>query len=186
MQFRRVSTSLVMAAVAATAACSGGEKAAADSAGAAMANGASTAAAGVDSAVSGPAVGTGTGVGAASSNNLNDPSTVTQVDAIISAASGGLTSLSGSAAIAAIDPVREKLHNSGKPALESIADDLDDLKDKLDDNPINGREVGTILSRVGPKVTKASTEPEAGAASQRLSRLGTLLTQAGTKLGGGR
>jgi len=179
MQFRRVSTSLVMAAVAATAACSGGEKAAADSAGAAMANGASTAAAGVDSAVSGPAVGTGTGVGAASSNNLNDPSTVTQVDAIISAASGGLTSLSGSAAIAAIDPVREKLHNSGKPALESIADDLDDLRDKLDDSPIKGGEIGPILAKIGPKVTAVAKSPDAGAAAERLTTLGSALTKAG-------
>jgi len=128
----------------------------------------------------------GTGAGTAGSNNLSDPSTVVQVDAIISAAESGLTSLSGTAAIAAIDPIREKLHNSGNAGLESIADDLDQLKDKLDDNPINGREVGTILSRVGPKVTTASSSPEAGAAAQRLSRLGSLLTQAGQRLSGTR
>ena len=181
MKFRMASTSLLVAAVATTAvACSKRDEAATDTAGSVATT---PAGAVTDSSV---AVGTGTGVGAAATNNLNDPSTVTQVDAIISAAESGLTSLSGAAAIAAIDPIREKLHNSGKPTLEGIADDLDDLRDKLDDNPINGREVGTILSRVGPKVTKASTEPEAGAASQRLSRLGTLLTQAGTKLGGGR
>ncbi len=185
MQFRMASTSLVAAALAASlAACSGGEKGAADTA--MVATGANTPSATtpVGTATdSGMAVGTGTGVGAAATNNLNDPSTVTQVDAVISAAEGGLTSLPATAAISAIDPIREKLHNSGNPALESIADDLDDLKDKLDDNPINGREVGTILSRVGPKVTTASSAPEAGAAAQRLSRLGTLLTQAGGRLG---
>ncbi len=179
MQFRMASNSLFAAALAASVvACSGGETSTADT----TAMGSATTPAGTMTD-SGMAVGTGTGVGAASMNNLNDPSTVTQLDAIISAAEGGLTSLSGAAAIAAIDPIREKLHNSGQPTLESIADDLDDLKDKLDDDTINGREVGTILGRVGPKVTTASSTPGAPA---QLSRLGTLLTTAGRTLGGSR
>jgi hypothetical protein len=179
MQFRMASTSLVVAALAvSTVACSRNDTAAGDTALATTPAGTVT--------DTGAVVGTGTGVGPAATNNLNDPSTVTQVDAIISAAEGGLTKLSGSAAIAAIDPIREKLHNSGQPTLEGIADDLDDLRDKLDDNPINGREVGTILSRIGPKVTTASREPAAGAAADRLGRLGTLLTTAGRQLGGGR
>ena len=182
MQFRMASTSFAAVALAASlAACSRGDNAASDTAGAVVA-----ATPGGTATDSGVNAGAGTGAGTAANNNLSDPSTVTQVDAIISAAEAGLTSLSGSAAIAAIDPIREKLHNSGNPGLESIADDLDELRDKLDDNPINGRDVGTILSRVGPKVTKASTEPEAGAAARRLSRLGSLLTQAGRKLSGGR
>ena len=184
MQFRISSTSLAVAALAAGAvACSRGDNAATDTAGAA---GAAATTPSISAADSGMNAGAGTGAGTATNNNLSDPTTVTQVDAIISAAESGLTNLSGSAAIAAIDPIREKLHNSGNAGLESIADDLDQLKDKLDDNPINGREVGTILSRIGPKVTTASSTPEAGAASQRLSRLGTLLTQAGRQLSGGR
>jgi hypothetical protein len=181
MQFRMASTTLVAAALAASVACSKGETSTADTTavGAGAAGTAATPAGTVTD--SGVTTGTGTGVGAASANNLNDPSTVTQLDAIISAAEGGLTSLSGAAAIAAIDPIREKLHNSGQPTLESIADDLDDLKDKLDDDKINGREVCTILNRIGPKVTPASQAPGAPA---QLARLATLLPSAGKTLGG--
>lgn len=175
MQFRMASTTLAAAALVASAACSRGENTVADTTAMGTAAGAVT--------DSGAMVGTGTGMGPASTNNLNDPSTTTQLDAIVSAAEGGLTSLSGSAAIAAIDPIREKLHNSGQPTLEGIADDLDELKDKLDDTPINGREVGTILSRVGPKVTTAAALPGAPA---QLTRLGTLLTSSGRTLSGGR
>jgi hypothetical protein len=176
MQFRMASTTILAAALVATAACSKGETAAGDSA----AMGSATTPAGTVTD-SGMTTGMGTGVGAASANNLNDPSTVTQLDAIVSAAEGGLTSLSGSAAIAAIDPIREKLHNSGQPALESIADDLDALKDELEESTINGAKVGAILNRVGPKVTTVSSGPGAPPA---LSKLGTLLTTAGGKLGG--
>ena len=185
MQFRMASTSLVAAALAASlAACSGGEKGAADTAMVATGTNTPSATTPVGTATdSGVAVGTGTGVGAAATNNLNDPSTVTQVDAVISAAEGGLTSLPATAAIGAIDPIREKLHNSGNPALESIADDLDKLKDELDEDKIDGRKVGAILNTVGPKVTTASSTPGAPA---QLSRLGALLTSAGKSLGGSR
>lgn len=174
MKFRIATTPLVAAALAASVACSKGETSTADTTGA-MATPAGTV---TDSGMN---VGTGTGVGAASANNLNDPSTVTQVDAIVSAAEGGLTSLSGAAAIAAIDPIREKLHNSGQPNLESIADDLDKLKDELDEDKIDGAKVGALLNTVGPKVTTASSAPGAPA---QLSKLGTLLTSAGKTLGG--
>ena len=175
MQFRIATTTLVAAALAASVACSKGETSTADTTG--MGTAATPAGTVTDSGMN---TGTGTGVGAASANNLNDPSTVTQVDAIISAAEGGLTSLSGAAAIAAIDPIREKLHNSGQPNLESIADDLDKLKDELDEDKIDGAKVGALLNTVGPKVTTASAAPGAPA---QLSRLGTLLTNAGKTLG---
>ena len=175
MQFRIATTTLVAAALAASVACSKGETEA-DS----EAAGAATTPAGTVTD-SGMTTGAGTGMGAASANNLNDPSTVTQLDAIVSAAESGLTSLPGAAGLAAIDPIREKLHNSGQPNLESIADDLDKLKDELDENKIDGRKVGAILSTVGPKVTTASSA--AGAPAQ-LSRLGTMLTTAGKQLGG--
>ena len=178
MQLRMASRTLVAAALAASVvACSKNEGAVADSAGVVATTPAGT------MTDTGAVVGTGTGVGAASMNNLNDPSTVTQLDAIVSAAESGLTKLSGTAAIAAIDPIREKLHNSGQPTLEGIADDLDDLRDKLDDSPIKGNEIGPILSRMGPKVTTASSTPGAPA---QLKRLGTMLTTAGRQLGGAR
>jgi len=47
--------------------------------------------------------------------------------------------------------------------------------------PIDGAKVGAILNRVGPKVTTVSSSPGAPPA---LSKLGTLLTTAGGKLGG--
>ena len=176
MQFRMASRTLLAAALSASVvACSKGETDGTDTTAVATSAGTVT-----DSGVT---TGAGTGVGPASTNNLNDPSTVTQLDAIISAAEGGLTSLPGSAAIAAIDPIREKLHNSGQPTLESIADDLDKLKDELDESKIDGRKVGGILNTMGPKVTTASSTPGAPA---QLSRLGTLLTTAGKQLSGGK
>ena len=177
MQFRMASTTLVAAALAASVvACSKGE----------TADGTDTTAVATSAGTvtdSGVTTGAGTGVGPASTNNLNDPSTVTQLDAIISAAEGGLTALPGAAAISAIDPIREKLHNSGQPNLESIADDLDKLKDELDEDKIDGKKVGGILNTIAPKVTTAGSG--AGAPPQ-LARLSTLLASAGKSLSGGK
>ncbi len=126
--------------------------------------------------------GMGTTSGMAGNNRLTDANTVSQLDAVIAAAQAGLTKLSPAAAIAALDPLREKLHNSGDATLEKIADDLDDLKDELDNDKIDGRKVGDVLKKLGTSTTAASTSTAAGVASTKLSTLGKLLTTAGNTL----
>ena len=63
-----------------------------------------------------------------------------------------------------------------------LGDDLDDLKDELDNDRIDGAKVGGILQKLGTNTTAASTGTAAGAASPKLATLGRLLTAAGNSL----
>lgn len=179
MRFRTVSPAL--AAVAVLAACAPkSDTPANDTTAMGVSPAATSTSAGVtvDSGMNGM----GTSSGTTGNNRLSDANTVSQVDAVIAAAQGGLTKLSPKAAIDALDPLREKLHNSGEPTLEKIADDLDDLKDELDNDKIDGRKVGGILQKLGTNTTAASSGSSAGAASAKLATLGKLLTTAGNSL----
>jgi hypothetical protein len=112
--------------------------------------------------------------------SLADASTAAQIDSAVTAAQRGLTSLAPSAAITLIRSLEEKLDNSNDPELTDIATDLEKLREELDDDTIDGEDVGEILKRLGPKVTKAA--PKAGDASSQLTRLGQSLAQQGQKL----
>ena len=69
------------------------------------------------------------------------------------------------------------------PALSGMATEFDALKAELQKPSVDNKAVGAVLSRIGPKATAAAQS--AGPNSDRVSRLGTALTNAGTKLSGG-
>jgi len=120
------------------------------------------------------------GSAAGATASLADASTAAQIDSTLTAAERGLTSLAPSAAVTLIRSLEEKLDNSNDPELTDIAKDLEKLREELGDDTVDGEDVGEILKRLGPKVTKAA--PKAGAASDQLTRLGRALTQQGQKL----
>jgi hypothetical protein len=136
-----------------------------------------------------PAPGTGMGMGAdtgmSGTMGAGAMDATGDLDATIAAAEGGLTSLAPGAAVSNIEMWQGRLRAANNPALSTIADDLEELKTELGRSPINGTAVGSILSRVGERTTAAASGADP-AVSQRITRLGTLLSQAGTQLGGSR
>jgi hypothetical protein len=164
---------------AALAACGSGEQKAADSASSAMNPPAAGAGVTGDSGAGMMAPGTGT---ATSNATLADPSTAAQLDSVSTAAKSGLTSLPATVAVPLIRSLEDKLDNSNDPALTDIAKDLEKLREELDDDDgkVDGKDVGEILRRLGPKVTAAASK--GGAASSTLTAIGAELTKAGGRL----
>lgn len=110
-----------------------------------------------------------------------DPTALLQTT--IEAAEGGLTSLPAATALDVIGQWQTTLRGANQPALTEIANDLQALEQQLQASPINGNEIGQILTRMGQRTTAVAPQAE-GATVERLQRLGELLTQAGNQLSG--
>ena len=107
------------------------------------------------------------------------------VDTVAAAAERGLTSLAPAVAIPIIQRIEDALDATNVEALDEMATDLESLREELDDDTIDGSEVGNILTRLGGKVTAyAPTAPEAVRA--KLTTLGASLTRHGRALTAGR
>jgi hypothetical protein len=106
-----------------------------------------------------------------------------ELDATIAAAEGGLTTLAPSAAVSNIEGWQTRLRAANNPALTGIADDLEQLKGELQKGTVDGQAIGRLLTEVGEKTTSAAAAAQPGA-GEKVSRLGTLLTQAGRQLSG--
>lgn len=106
-----------------------------------------------------------------------------ELDGTISALSGGLTSLSPTTAVSNIEGWESQLQSSGKPELTSIADDLAALRQELTSGKLDGSAIGQLLSKLGQQTTSVAGSAEAGS-KEKLSTLGSLLTKAGSALGG--
>ena len=72
---------------------------------------------------------------------------------------------------------------TGKPELTSIADDLGALRAELTSGKLDGSAIGSLLSKLGKSTTEVAGSAEA-ASQSKLSTLGSLLTKAGSALGG--
>lgn len=120
------------------------------------------------------------GTAAGTNASLADANTSAQLDSVNTAARSGLTSLSPAVAIPLIRSLEDKLDNSNDPALTDIAKDLEKLREELDDDTVDGKDVGEILGRLGPKVTNVAGN--AGAASGTLRSIGEQLTAAARQL----
>ena len=105
------------------------------------------------------------------------------LDATIEALQGDITSMDPGAAVDNINAWQAELEASGDEALQSIANDLGELKNQLGQMPPNGSEVGATLTRLGEQTTQAAANAEAGIAEQ-LNQLGSLLSDAGAQLSG--
>jgi hypothetical protein len=121
------------------------------------------------------------GAGAAG-GSLSDPSTVAQLDSVASAARTGLTALPPAVAASLLSSFERKLSASNDPALTDIAKDLGELRAELTDQggQVDGEDVGEVLRKLGPKVTKVADR--GGSASGTLRTIGEQLTAAGGQL----
>lgn len=106
-----------------------------------------------------------------------------QLDTVISVLDRGLTTVPAAEAVAAISSLQSYLSSATDPALSGMSSEFDALKTELQKPTVDNKAVGAVLSRIGPKATAAAQS--AGPNSDRVSRLGTALTTAGTKLSGG-
>lgn len=103
------------------------------------------------------------------------------VEETLSALEGGITDLPLNMAISNIEAWQQRLSEAGLTEIES---GLADLKDALQQQPIDGERVGELLSQLGDQTTQAAAQAEAGA-SEQLGQLGNVLTTAGEQLTGG-
>jgi hypothetical protein len=98
----------------------------------------------------------------------------------IAALEGGITNIPLDAAIANIEGWEEQLSGSEDPAVQSIADQLGQLREALSAEMIDGAEVGALLTSLG--VETAAVGQEVG--EDQLVELGNLLSEAGAMLTG--
>lgn len=99
---------------------------------------------------------------------------------------GGVTSLTPSAAIRVIDLWHGTLKNAERDGLHIIANLLGELKDELQSDRLDGRAIGSLMSRLGEQTTSAAADASDARLSPKLEHLGALLSRAGSALGGDR
>jgi len=121
------------------------------------------------------------GLGAATDRAARDSALVARLDSVDAAAKSGLTDLPASAAVALIEAIEAQLRESSRPALRSIVRDLSALRAELGAERVDGRRVGVILRRIGPKVTTVS-RTQSGPMRATLQSIGQELTTAGQQL----
>lgn len=94
---------------------------------------------------------------------------------------GGLTSVPVATASSLVGRIETRLRATGRGALIAVASDLRALRRELDMPEVNGRRVGVILRRVGPKVTRVAAT-QGGAVRTTLRELGAQLSASGREL----
>jgi hypothetical protein len=116
---------------------------------------------------------------------VSDATTMAQVDTVIITASRGLTAIPTNIAIPLIQRLEERLDDTDVEPLDQIADGLEDLREELEKQPVDGKRVGTILIDVGNRTSAVGASQQiAGAGGPKITQLGELLTEAGRQLGG--
>jgi hypothetical protein len=106
---------------------------------------------------------------------------VARLDSVDTAAKAGLTDVPVATAVSLIQSIETRLQASTRPALRSVARDLSALRGELGAPTVDGRRVGVILRRLGPKVTTVA-RTQSGAVRATLQSIGTQLTTAGGQL----
>ena len=103
------------------------------------------------------------------------------LEATIEVLEGGVTAFSPSLALNNISSWITTLEEAGDPALADIADTLEELREQLREEEIDGNEVGEILSTLSEQTSEAAAVAGVGVADQ-LSRLSDLLSGAAQQL----
>jgi hypothetical protein len=75
----------------------------------------------------------------------------------------------------------ETLKDDGRPQLTKIAGELQNLRQLLSENQLNGKTIGKVMITLGELTTQAAPMAEGGIAD-RLTRLGGWLTKAGQSM----
>lgn len=91
----------------------------------------------------------------------------------------GVTAIARRTALDDIGAWQIRLRAEDVPALDEIADTLDDLEAELQADTIDGAAAGRLLRRLGEQTSAAA---QRDGAPDRLDRLGQLLSQAGQQL----
>lgn len=100
------------------------------------------------------------------------------LDETISTLQDGVTNIPLDAALANIEGWRQTLESSDDTAQQIVGSQLGDLASALQTDPIDGREVGSLLISVGKSTVIVGED----AGNDQLMALGDLLTQAGSSL----
>jgi len=100
------------------------------------------------------------------------------LDETISTLQDGVTNIPLDAALANIESWRQTLESSDDTAQQIVGSQLGDLASALRTEPIDEREVGSLLVSLG----KSTVIVGNGADNEQLVALGDLLTQAGSSL----
>lgn len=101
----------------------------------------------------------------------------------ISAAEGGLTRLPAAAAVQNIEAWQARLRGSNNPTLRQVHDDLGRLRTELQRSSLDRQAIGRLLTSLGQNTTAAAASADATSRPQ-LTRLGSLLSTAGSQLSG--
>jgi len=108
--------------------------------------------------------------GYAMSTSIGNTFRPAELDSLLDALKGGVTSIPPDQAVQVIDSWSSKLSGTGSPELGSIARDLDQLKSGLTSGNLAG--VNSLLSGIGSKVSAISASDSSG----KLSQLGEALS----------
>jgi hypothetical protein len=101
------------------------------------------------------------------------------VQGTISALEGGITNLAPAAALDNINGWIAQL--DGMDGADGIVDNLEELRDALGANPLDGEYIGELLSELGAETTEVAGTVT-GTQQDGLMRLGELLSTAGSSL----
>lgn len=114
-----------------------------------------------------------------------DQSPVDQVDQTVAALEGGIGTLSPTAGLDFVRHWRVQLEGADDARLNDIGGMLAELEETLSRDALDGAAIGDLLYRLGESTTAAAQEAADARLTPALERLGTLLSRAGTTLGGG-
>ena len=94
----------------------------------------------------------------------------------------GLTSFTITAAVKNIEGWEAKLQDVDAPGAKAIVKDLEKLKEHLQDEKLDGKAIGALVTKLG-KETVALAKHGEGETAEKIKSLGEALTQAAGKLG---
>lgn len=115
---------------------------------------------------------------------VDDPAEVSALmTSTIQAAEGGLTNLAPDAAVEVIEEWQETLSDAGDPEIAAINEDLEFLQEALAEDPLDVPAIGDVLMRLGDQTTTVAGTADP-VYTDNLTRLGTLLSEAGQMLSG--
>jgi hypothetical protein len=104
-----------------------------------------------------------------------------RLDNTIEALTGDVTKMDGRTA-RSIEGWITLLEEGDSKSLKPIADGLRKLQTELGKDTLNGSAIGKLLSQVGEQTTTAAKEADDQAVSNKIKRIGDLLSKAGKSL----
>ena len=105
-----------------------------------------------------------------------------QLDSLLSALEGDLTTVDSEAALSLLDEWYGPLHKAKEPEIKEIATGLKELKQLLKGSKATGHEIGEVLIEIGEQTISVASDTDKELKTP-LHKLGKQLTKAGSALG---